>query len=63
MQAVIPLVFVLSWNNFIYPLILAGNEATRTRPIPVAILVDGTVDRIRRARVPANIYQGFRRSV
>lgn len=30
------LVFVLSWNNFIYPLILAGNEATRTLPIAVA---------------------------
>lgn len=30
------LVFVLSWNNFIYPLILAGNEETRTLPIAVA---------------------------
>jgi len=30
------LVFVLSWNNFIYPLLLAGNEATRTLPIAVA---------------------------
>jgi multiple sugar transport system permease protein len=30
------LVFVLSWNNFIYPLILAGNQATRTLPIAVA---------------------------
>jgi multiple sugar transport system permease protein len=30
------LVFVLSWNNFIYPLLLAGNQATRTLPIAVA---------------------------